>query len=196
MNKTEFTARLAERLDVPAKEAAATADAIFEEIRQSVARGDTVRISGLGTFEKVPRPARSARNPATGETIKIKATKTPRFRANSSFKKVVAETRNGAKRTFDTEPTAKKTTAKKTTAKKATAKKATTKKATAKKTTAKKATAKKATAKKATAKKATAKRGRPAKKATTAKATTKKATTAKATTKKTTAKRGRPAKKK
>ena len=186
MNKTEFTARLAERLDVPAKEAAATADAIFEEIRQSVARGDTVRISGLGTFEKVPRPARSARNPATGETIKIKATKTPRFRANSSFKKVVAETRNGAKRTFDTEPTAKKTTAKKTTAKKATAKKATTKKATAKKTTAKKATAKKATAKKATAKKATAKRGRPAKKA----------TTAKATTKKTTAKRGRPAKKK
>ena len=41
MNKTEFTARLAERLDVPAKEAAATADAIFEEIRQSVARGDT-----------------------------------------------------------------------------------------------------------------------------------------------------------
>jgi len=196
VNKTEFTARLAERLDVPAKEAAATADAIFEEIRQSVARGDTVRISGLGTFEKVPRPARSARNPATGETIKIKATKTPRFRANSSFKKVVAETRNGAKRTFDTEPTAKKTTAKKTTAKKATAKKATTKKATAKKTTAKKATAKKATAKKATAKKATAKRGRPAKKATTAKATTKKATTAKATTKKTTAKRGRPAKKK
>ena len=148
MNKTEFTARLAERLDVPAKEAAATADAIFEEIRQSVARGDTVRISGLGTFEKVPRPARSARNPATGETIKIKATKTPRFRANSSFKKVVAETRNGAKRTFDTEPTAKKTTAKKTTAKKTSAKKTTAKTTAAKKTTAKKTTAKKSTAKK------------------------------------------------
>jgi DNA-binding protein HU-beta len=59
-----------------------------------VAKGDKVAITGFGVFEKAVRPARTARNPATGATIKVAKSSVPKFRAGADFKAVV----NGEKK--------------------------------------------------------------------------------------------------
>ncbi|TNY34931.1 HU family DNA-binding protein [Thermomonospora catenispora] len=89
MNKRELVDAISERLG--SKKAAAEAvDAILETIQNTVAKGDKVAITGFGSFEKAQRPARTARNPATGKTIEVPATWVPKFRAGADFKNLVA----------------------------------------------------------------------------------------------------------
>ena len=197
MNKAQLVEAIADKVG-GRQQAADAVDAVLDAIVRAVVGGDRVSVTGFGSFEKVDRPARYARNPQTGERVRVKKTSVPRFRAGQGFKDLVSGSKKlprggevavkkapkgsltgGASATVKkaaakkTTATAKKAAAKKTTARKATAKKTT---AAAKKTTAKKSTAKKttATAKKAAAKKAPAKKA-PAKKATARKTTAKKA---------------------
>lgn len=152
MNKAQLVEALAARLDGDKKSAAASVDAFVDTVIRTVQKGEKVSITGFGVFEKRARAARTARNPATGEAVRLKRTSVPAFRAGQGFKDVVSGTKKVAKAPAKA---AKKSTAKKTAAKKTTAKKAT-KKAAAKKAPAKKTT-KKAT-KRAPARKRAAKR--------------------------------------
>lgn len=149
MNRRDFVNALMERLEVTRREADEILVHVTELITETVAKGETVALSGFAKFARVDRPARMGRNPATGEAIKIKASRKARITPLKAFKDAVLTGKAPAKKA-----TAKKAPAKKTTAKKAPAKKSTAKKAPAKKTTAKRAPAKKTTAKKAPAKKA------------------------------------------
>jgi DNA-binding protein HU-beta len=137
VNKADVIDSVAERLGHSKKDVTDIVDAFIHETKKAVAKGEKVAISGFGVFEAAARKARLGRNPRTGETVKIKATKLPKFRAGAEFKGVVS----GSKKI--SEP-AKKAAPKKTAAKKAAPKKAAPKKAAPKKTAAKK-TAKKAT---------------------------------------------------
>ena len=134
MNKAELIDSVAERLGHSKRDVTAIVDAFIDDTKRAVAKGEKVAISGFGVFEAQARKARLGRNPRTGETVKIKATKLPKFRPGAEFKAVVS----GAKKV------AAPAAAKKAPAKKAAAKKA----APAKKAVAKKAPAKKAVAKK------------------------------------------------
>ncbi|MFE5030519.1 HU family DNA-binding protein [Streptomyces sp. NPDC056683] len=209
MNKAQLVEAIADKMG-GRQQAAEAVDHVLDAIVRAVVAGERVSVTGFGSFEKVDRPARYARNPQTGERVRVKKTSVPRFRAGQGFKDLVSGSKKlprggevsvkkapkgsltgGASATVKkaaakkTTAAAKKTTAKKTTAaaKKTTAKK-TTAAATAKKTAAK-TTAKKTTA---TAKKTAAKKA-PAKKVTAKKAPAKKSTARKATAKKTTAAR-------
>ncbi|MGO4442990.1 HU family DNA-binding protein [Mycobacterium sp. 2YAF39] len=183
MNKAELIDVLTEKLGSDRRSATLAVENVVDTIVRAVHKGDSVTITGFGVFEQRRRAARVARNPRTGETVKVKPTSVPAFRPGAQFKAVVSGaqrlpaegpavkrgvTAGGARKAV--KKTAAKKAAKKTAAKRAPAKKAvkrtaakkTVKKAAAKKTV-KKAAAKK-TVKKAAAKKSTAKRA-PAKKA-------------------------------
>jgi len=151
VNKADLIDNVSDRLGHSKKDVTDIVDAFLHETKKAVAKGNKVAVSGFGVFESTARKARIGRNPRTGEAVKIKATKLPKFRPGAEFKGVVS----GAKKLAD--PSAAKAPAKKAPAKKAAAKKAPAKKAPAKKAAAKKAPAKKAAAKK-TAKKAPAKK--------------------------------------
>ena len=143
MNKAELIDSVAARLGHSKRDVTAIVDAFIDDTKRAVAKGEKVAISGFGVFEAQARKARLGRNPRTGETVKIKATKLPKFRPGAEFKAVVSGTKKVAA------PAAAKKAAP---AKKAVAKKAPAKKAVAKKAPAKKAPAKKV-AKKAPARK-------------------------------------------
>lgn len=177
MNKAEFVDRIAARTG-DRQAAKEVVDVAIDEIQRAVVKGEKVSFAGFGVFEKRQRAARMARNPRTGEAVKVKKTVIPAFRPGTGFKELVT-----GKRKMPRVPGVKKAAAKKAAAKKA-AKKTTraagagtrsvttgrvssgAKKTVAKKTTAKKATrktatkaaAKKTTAKKTPARKTTAKR--------------------------------------
>jgi DNA-binding protein HU-beta len=130
------------------RQATAAVENVVDTIVRAVHKGDSVTITGFGVFEQRRRAARVARNPRTGETVKVKPTSVPAFRPGAQFKAVVS----GAQRLPSEGPAVKRgvvaSAAKKTTAKKAPAKKAPAKKAPVKKVVAKKAPVKKAPAKK------------------------------------------------
>ncbi|AKS35038.1 HU family DNA-binding protein [Mycolicibacterium goodii] len=210
MNKAELIDVLTTKMGTDRRQATAAVENVVDTIVRAVHKGDSVTITGFGVFEQRRRAARVARNPRTGETVKVKPTSVPAFRPGAQFKAVISGAQKlpaegpAVKRGVTAGP-AKKAAAKKAPAKKAAAKKAATKapaKKAATKAPAKKAAtnapAKKA-ATKAPAKKAATKD--PAKKAATkapakkaaAKAPAKKAAT-KAPAKKTAAKKA-PAKK-
>lgn len=175
MNKAQLVDAVTDRLG-GRQSAADAVDAVLDAIVRAVVGGDRVSITGFGSFEKVSRSARYARNPQTGERIRVKKTSAPRFRAGQGFKDLVSGSKKlprGGEIAVKKAPkgslqvaTTKKVAAKKTTAaaKKVAAKeptaaaaKKTTTTAAKETTTAKKAAAKKmAPAKKATAKKAAA----------------------------------------
>ncbi|MGS2590653.1 HU family DNA-binding protein [Streptomyces hebeiensis] len=212
MNKAQLVEAIADKVG-GRQQAADAVDAVLDAIVRAVVAGDRISVTGFGSFEKVDRPARYARNPQTGERVRVKKTSVPRFRAGQGFKDLVSGSKKlpkndvavkkapkgslsgGASTRTTAKAAAKKATAKKATAaKKTTAKKATAAKKTAAKKAAgaKKATAKQAAAaKKATgaAKKTTAKKTAPAKKATAKKAPARKATARTTTAKKTTARK-------
>ena len=203
MNKAELIDALTTKLGTDRRQATAAVENIVDTIVRAVHKGESVTITGFGVFEQRRRAARVARNPRTGETVKVKPTSVPAFRPGAQFKAVVS----GAQRLPADGPAVKRgvvaAPAKRSAAKKAPAKRAAVKKAApAKKTVAKKAApaakkaapAKKAPAKKAPAKKATAAKKAPAKKAPAKKAPAKKAAAAKAPAKKAPAKKA-PAKK-
>jgi DNA-binding protein HU-beta len=159
------------------KSAASALDAVLAEIQTAVTKGDKVAITGFGVFEKRVRAARTARNPRTGESVKVKKTSVPAFRPGASFKDQVASGKvpkvAAAKKTTAGAP-AKRTTTAKAAPAKATAAKAAPAKTTAARTTAAKTatkTAAKAPAKRAVAKTTRAASTTPARRTTTATAT-------------------------
>ena len=161
MNKQELIDSITSQLGYSKRDVTAVVETALDDLKRAVSRGEKVALSGFGVFESQFRAARTGRNPRTGEAVKIKATKLPKFRPGAEFKAVVS----GAKKAVaPKKPAAAKAPAKKAPAKKAAAKKAPAKKAAAKKAPAKKAAAKKVVAKKAPVKKAVAKKA-PAKKA-------------------------------
>ncbi|KPI29534.1 MULTISPECIES: HU family DNA-binding protein [Streptomyces] len=191
MNKAQLVEAIADKVG-GRQQAAEAVDAVLDAIVRATVAGDRVSVTGFGSFEKVDRPARYARNPQTGERVRVKKTSVPRFRAGQGFKDLVSGSKKlprGGEVAVKKAPKGSLTGGASATVKKAAAKKAAPAKrasaaakkttAAAKKTTAaaKKttATAKKTTAKKATTKKTTA----AAKKTTTAKSATAKKTTAK-----------------
>ncbi len=149
MNRSQLLNELAEVNEWTRREADAFLTSFTDLITATVSTGEDVAISGFAKFRRIDRPARMARNPATGEQVRVAAKRVARITPLKAFKDAVLSGKKAP---------AKKAPAKKTTAKKAPAKKTTAKKAPAKKTTAKKTTAKKAPAKKTTAKKTTKRR--------------------------------------
>lgn len=89
MNKTDLIASLSARLG-DRKSATAALNAVLAEIQYAVTKGDKVSITGFGVFEKRIRAARTARNPRTGESVKVKKTSVPAFRPGATFKELVA----------------------------------------------------------------------------------------------------------
>ncbi|MCQ8830290.1 HU family DNA-binding protein [Streptomyces malaysiensis] len=190
MNKAQLVEAIADKLG-GRQSAAEAVDAVLDAIVRAVVAGERVSVTGFGSFEKVERPARYARNPQTGERVRVKKTSVPRFRPGQGFKDLVSGSKKlprGGEVAVKKAPkgslqvAAKKAAAKKATAKKAPAKKAPAKKAAAAKKAPAKAAAKKAAAKKTTAKKAPAK-------ATAKKAPARKTSARKTTAKKTTARK-------
>ena len=97
MNKAELVEAMAKSAKIEKKAAEAGLNAFIEVVKKELAnkKGDRkVQLVGFGTFEVSERKARTGRNPSTGETIKIKATKAPKFKAGQAFKDAV----NGAKK--------------------------------------------------------------------------------------------------
>jgi DNA-binding protein HU-beta len=88
MNKRDLIEAISGRLGNK-KAATDAVNAMLDTIQTAVARGDKVAITGFGVFEKSERPARTARNPATGASIKVPASSVPKFRAGADFKAVV-----------------------------------------------------------------------------------------------------------
>jgi DNA-binding protein HU-beta len=89
VNKAELIEALTTRLG-DRRAATAALDAVLSEIQNAVTKGDKVSITGFGVFEKRIRAARTARNPRTGEAVKVKKTSVPAFRPGTSFKELVA----------------------------------------------------------------------------------------------------------
>jgi DNA-binding protein HU-beta len=203
VNKAELIDVLTEKLGTDRRHATAAVENFVDTVVRAVQKGESVTITGFGVFEQRRRAARVARNPRTGETVKVKPTSVPAFRPGAQFKAVVS----GAQRLPAEGPAVKrgvvatgaKKAAKKSPAKKAPAKKAVVKKAPVKKAVVKKAPVKKAVVKKAPVKKAVKATKTVAKKVTKAvkkaapakKAVTKRAPAKKAPAKKAPAKRGR-----
>jgi DNA-binding protein HU-beta len=204
VNKAELIDVLTEKLGTDRRHATAAVENFVDTVVRAVQKGESVTITGFGVFEQRRRAARVARNPRTGETVKVKPTSVPAFRPGAQFKAVVS----GAQRLPSEGPAVKrgvvasggaKKVAKKSPAKKAAVKKTVSKapaKKAAVKAAVKKAPAKKAVTKKAPAKKATKVAKTVAKRVTKAvkKAPVKKAVTKRAPAKKAPAKKA-PAKK-
>ena len=89
MNKSEIVAAVADELDITRKDAECAVDKIFEKITQALVTGDKVVLSGFGAFEVRERAQREGRDPRTGETIIVPASKTPAFKAGKSLKDAV-----------------------------------------------------------------------------------------------------------
>ena len=89
MNKGELIAALAAKTEKTKKESEAAMNGILDVIAESMAKGEKVQLIGFGTFEAKSRPARVARNPRTGESVKIAACKAPAFKAGKALKDAV-----------------------------------------------------------------------------------------------------------
>jgi DNA-binding protein HU-beta len=201
MNKAELIDVLTEKMGTDRRSATAAVENVVDTIVRAVHKGDSVTITGFGVFEQRRRAARVARNPRTGETVRVKPTSVPAFRPGAQFKAVVSGAQRlpaegpavkrgvlsgGARKAAKKAPAKKAARAAKKAAVKAPAKKAPAKKAATKRTAAKKAaktTARKAATKR-TAAKATARKAA-------SKAPAKKSTAKRAPAKKSTARRGR-----
>src|SRR5271155_5057146 len=171
VNKAELIDVLTEKLGSDRRHATAAVENFVDTVVRAVQKGESVTITGFGVFEQRRRAARVARNPRTGETVKVKPTSVPAFRPGAQFKAVVSGAQRlpaegpAVKRGVVASGAVKKAVARKA-VKKAVARKAV-KKAVAKKAV-KKAVARKAVKKavvkkaatKAPAKKAAARRGR------------------------------------
>ncbi len=89
MNKSELVDAVADSADLSKASAARAVDAVVEAITGTLKKGDTVALLGFGTFLVRDRAARSGRNPRTGETIQIKASKVPAFKAGKALKEAL-----------------------------------------------------------------------------------------------------------
>ena len=88
-NKSDLIEAIAKSADISKAAAGRALDATIESIKKSLKKGDLVSLVGFGTFYVGKRAARNGRNPRTGETIKIKAAKVPKFTAGKGLKDAV-----------------------------------------------------------------------------------------------------------
>lgn len=89
MNKNELIAAVAEKAGLTKGDAGEAVDATFAAITSSLKSGDDVKILGFGNFSVTQRAATTGRNPRTGETIQIKASKSPKFKAGKGLKDAI-----------------------------------------------------------------------------------------------------------
>jgi DNA-binding protein HU-beta len=164
VNKRQLIETLSSRFDGDKRQAKNALEAVVETITREVSKGEKVAITGFGAFEKVDRPARMVRNPATGERIRAKKTSVPRFRPGAELKAFVAGDKKMPKATAAAAKAASSTTGRKMAASK------TTSSASARKTAAGKATSS------TSGRKSTAGRKSAASKSTTSKASASKST--------------------
>jgi len=90
MNKGDLIENVAKATDLSKAKASIAVNSVFDAISASLKKGKSVSLVGFGTFSVANRKARNARNPRTGATIKIKATKAPKFKAGKGLKEAVA----------------------------------------------------------------------------------------------------------
>jgi DNA-binding protein HU-beta len=96
VNKGSLVSEVAKRTDLAPSKVAGVVDAVLEVVRDRVARGERVILSGFGTFERVRRNPRTGRNPHTREAVKIPARTVPSFRPGTAFREAVAAKRRRA----------------------------------------------------------------------------------------------------
>ena len=89
MNKTELCVEIAQKANLSKKDAEAALKALIDVIAKQLKEDDKVQIIGFGTFEVAKRPAREGRNPKTGETMTIEASRSPKFKAGKAFKDAI-----------------------------------------------------------------------------------------------------------
>lgn len=91
MNKTELINEMVANTNLSKKDVGTVLDAFVGAVTESLANGERVQLVGFGTFETVERAARTGRNPSTGETIEIPASRAPKFKPGQALKDAVAE---------------------------------------------------------------------------------------------------------
>ena len=89
MNKADFVGAVAKYAELSKADAGRAVDAVIETVKKALKKGDSVSLVGFGTFTVRKRAARTGRNPRTGQTIKIKASKNPAFKAGKALKDAV-----------------------------------------------------------------------------------------------------------
>ena len=89
MNKADIIGKVQDTLGSTKAEAERAVETVIDSITKALKEGDEVSIAGLGIFATKARPAREGRNPRTGETIRISATRTPKFRPANALKEAV-----------------------------------------------------------------------------------------------------------
>jgi DNA-binding protein HU-beta len=89
MTKVEIIDKMAQDADVSKAAANKALDSFIDSIKKTLKKGNKVTLVGFGTFSVGKRAARKGRNPRTGETIKIRASKTPKFKAGKAFKEAI-----------------------------------------------------------------------------------------------------------
>jgi DNA-binding protein HU-beta len=89
MNKNDLVAAVADAAGLTKADAGRAVDGVFDSITSTLKAGGDVRIVGFGTFSVAQRAATTGRNPRTGETIQIKASKQPKFKAGAPLKDAV-----------------------------------------------------------------------------------------------------------
>jgi len=89
MNKTELVAAMAKAAELPKKDAEKALKAFVDAVTDELKKGNKVQLVGFGTFEVSERAAREGRNPQTGKTMKIAASKAPKFKAGKALKDAV-----------------------------------------------------------------------------------------------------------
>ena len=91
MNKTELVAAIAEQAELSKKDSEKALKAFIDVVSDEFKKGEKIQLVGFGTFEVIERAAREGRNPLTGEKMKIKASKAPKFKAGKALKDAVNE---------------------------------------------------------------------------------------------------------
>ena len=86
MTKAELVETVASKVDLPRAVAERAVNTMFDELTEALKRGDKVNVSGFGTFSVSERKARTGRNPKTGETIEIAASRAAKFKAGKTLK--------------------------------------------------------------------------------------------------------------
>lgn len=89
MNRTELVAAIAEKTELSKKDAEKALKAFTDVVAEELKKGEKIQLVGFGTFEVSERAARTGRNPQTGETMEIKASKTPKFKCGKALKDAV-----------------------------------------------------------------------------------------------------------
>ncbi|MBQ6544927.1 MAG: HU family DNA-binding protein [Lachnospiraceae bacterium] len=89
MNKSELVAAIADAAKLSKKDAEAALKAFIDVTSKELKKGGKVQLVGFGTFEVAKRAAREGRNPQTGDSMKIKASKAPKFKAGKALKDFV-----------------------------------------------------------------------------------------------------------